>query len=135
MLYFQQLVRIVACLGSPITERRSEAMSDNLIAHSHAFQRLEHGHVGKRLALPGAGEDEFGVGRHCLDDVDCRLAERASIIRAAGTIHMRESRSISDRFAFNISEDRPAVRMVNSSARAAVPVTVRSFRMNSGTSA
>src|SRR5262249_28201459 len=54
-------------------------------------------------------------------------------IRAAGTIHMRASKSNSDHLAFSVSAVLLAVRMVNFMALAAVPGIVRHRFTNAGT--
>ena len=55
-------------------------------------------------------------------DSGTRCSFRA-FMRDAGTVHMRASRSISARLASSTSDALAAVRIVNSSARAAVPST------------
>ena len=59
---------------------------------------------------------------------------RPPFMRAAGTVHMRAARSISDHFAPNTSPDRAALRMQNSSAQAPMPCASRNCARNDGQS-
>ena len=59
---------------------------------------------------------------------------RAPFIREAGTVQIAASRSISFHLAPSTSPDRAAVRIVNSSACAPMPLILRSPSTNAGTS-
>ena len=60
---------------------------------------------------------------------------RPPFMRAAGTIHVLDAKSISGHLARRTSPDRAAVRIANSRARAPLPSTLASALMKRGISA
>ena len=107
----------------------------------HALEQHQHGHVRERLPWPLAGKDvTASEGPSSLRSAIARphsgtRCSMPAFIREAGIVHTRASRLISPHCAPRTSPVRAAVRIVNSSARAATPVCLRSSATNPGISA
>jgi hypothetical protein len=119
--------------GAPVPKGRAEAMHRYLFS-AHAPQDCHEAHVRKRRTLTTAGEN-WSVRCTLLSktkvDVDRGTrCSRPAFIRSAGMVHAASSRLTSDQVAPRTSPDRVAVRIANSTARAASPTCSRNSAMN-----